>query len=79
MTRKAVMSKDFVLDYDTIEFLANNEICIRNEKECLIYNTYGVKHFVQTFDSPLIKIISGTSSRYYTFILEDTVEKVKLK
>ncbi len=74
-----IMSKDFVLDYDTIEFLANNEICIRNEKECLIYNTYGVKHFVQTFDSPLIKIISGTSSRYYTFILEDTVEKVKLK
>lgn len=74
-----ILSEDFVLDYDTIEFLANNEICIRNEKECLIYNTYGVKHFAQTFDSPLIKIISGASSRYYTFILEDTVEKVKLK
>lgn len=74
-----ILSKDFALDYDTVEFLANNEICIRNEKECQIYNTYGVKHFAYKFDSPLYKIISGASSREYTFILEDTVEKVRLK
>ncbi len=74
-----ILSKDFKMDYDTVEFLANNEICIRNEKECQIYNTYGVKHFTYTFDSPLYKIISGNSSREYTFVLEDTVEKVRLK
>ncbi len=74
-----VLSKDFVLDYDTIEFLADNEICIRNDTECLIYNTYGVKHFAYTFDVPIYKILSGSSSRNYTFILEGTTEKVKLK
>lgn len=74
-----ILSKDFALDYDTVEFLANNEICIRNEKECQIYNTYGVKHFASNFDNPLYKILSGISSLEYTFILEDTVEKVRIK
>ncbi len=74
-----VLSKDFALDYDTIEFLANNEICIRNEKECQIYNTYGVKHFSYTYDTPLFKVLSGRSSRDYTFVLEGKIEKVKLK
>lgn len=74
-----ILSKDFALDYDTVEFLANNEICIRNERECQIYNTYGVKHFDCKFDDPLYKIISGASNLEYTFILEDTVEKVRIK
>ena len=61
------------------EFLANDEICIRNDTQCLIYNTYGVKHFAYTFDVPIFQILSGASSRSYTFILEGTTEKVKLK
>jgi hypothetical protein len=74
-----VLSKDFALDYSAIEFLANDEICIRNDTQCMIYNTYGVKHFTHTFDVPIFQILSGTSSRSYTFILEGTTEKVKLK
>ena len=74
-----VLSKDFSLDYSAIEFLANDEICIRNDTQCLIYNTYGVKHFAYTFDVPIFQILSGASSRSYTFILEGTTEKVKLK
>ena len=74
-----ILSKDFALDYDTVEFLSNNEICIRNQKECLIYNTYGVKHFAYTFDVPLYNIMAGSTGRDYTFIFEDTVEKVRLK
>ena len=74
-----VLSKDFALDYNTIEFLANDEICIRSNTQCLIYNTYGVKHFTHTFDVPIYQILSGATSRSYTFILEGTTEKVKLK
>ena len=74
-----VLSKDFAQDYQTIEFLDNNEICIRNSKECLIYNTYGVKHFSYTFDVPLYTVLSGYTGRSYTFIMEGAVEKVKLK
>lgn len=74
-----VLSKDFALDYNTIEFLANDEICIRSNTQCLIYNTYGVKHFTHTFDIPIYQILSGATSRSYTFILEGTTEKVKLK
>lgn len=74
-----VLSKDFAMDYNEVEFLANNEICIRNDTRCLIYNTYGVKHFAYTFDVPLFKIVAGSSPLSYTFIMEGTTEKVKLK
>lgn len=74
-----VLKKDFTLDYTSIGFLANNEICIQNETSCLIYNTYGVKHFEHTFNESLYGVLSGSSGREYTFILEGTTEKVKLK
>lgn len=74
-----VLSKDFDMDYDTIEFLENNQICILNTNECMIYNTYGVQHFRYNFDVPIYKVIAGTTERNYTFLLEGTTEKVKLK
>ena len=74
-----VMSKDFTMDYNEVEFLTNNEICIRNDTQCLIYNTYGVRHFAYTFDVPLFQIIAGKSALSYTFIMEGTTEKVRLK
>lgn len=74
-----ILSKDFAMDYDKVELLPNNEICIQNQKECLIYNTYGVKHFSCSFDEPLYHVIAGSTGRNYTFIFEDTVEKVRLK
>lgn len=76
---KHLLGKDFTLDYEGIEFLENGEICIHNADECLIYNTYGVKKFQYTFETPLYKIMSGSTQTSYTFILEGTTEKVRLK
>ena len=67
------------MDYQDIEFLKNHEICIRNEYECEIYTLRGVKRFSYKFDQALHKIFSDSLSRRYTFILDDAIEKVKLK
>ena len=73
------MSKDFTMDYENVDFLGNGEICIRNATECQIYNTYGVKKFSYTFDTPLYDVISDGSQNGYIFIMEGTTEKVRLK
>ena len=76
---KHVLSKDFTMDYENVDFLGNGEICIRNATECQIYNTYGVKKFSYTFDTPLYDVISDGSQNGYIFIMEGTTEKVRLK
>lgn len=76
---KHILSKDFTMDYENVDFLGNGEICIRNATECQIYNTYGVKKFSYTFDTPLYDVISDGSQNGYIFIMEGTTEKVRLK
>lgn len=76
---KHILSKDFTMDYENVDFLGNGEICIHNATECQIYNTYGVKKFSYTFDTPLYDIISDGSQNGYIFIMEGTTEKVRLK
>lgn len=76
---KHVLSKDFSMDYESVGFLSNDEICIRNADECMIYNTYGVKKFAYSFDTPLYAVMSGNTQTSYTFILEGKTEKVRLK
>lgn len=73
------LEKEFKMDYQDIEFLGNHEICIRNEYECEIYTLRGVKRFEYKFDHMLHKIFSGGIGRQYTFILDDAMQKVKLK
>lgn len=74
-----VMEKDFAMEYTDIEFLSNNEICIRNENTCDIYTIRGIYKFHHEFEETVYKIIPGGSGLNYTFVLEDATEKVRLK
>lgn len=74
-----VMEKDFEKEYDSIEFLSNDEICIMNGNSCDIYTLHGIYKFHYDFDREIYKIIPGTSSLNYTFVLKDVTERVRLK
>lgn len=74
-----VMEKDFDLEYSRIEFLSNNEICIRNENACDIYTMRGIYKFHYEFDQALYQILPGGAGLNYTFVLRDATEKVRLK
>ncbi len=79
MKGKSVLSKDFDMDYSRIGFLGNNEICVTSDVECRIYSLYGVERFHHTFDRKLYHVMSGVTQLNYTFILDGTTEKVRLK
>ena len=76
---RIVMEKDFNLEYTQIEFLSNNEVCVRNENICDIYTLRGVYKFHYEFDQALYRVLPGVSSLNYTFVLNDVTEKVRLK
>lgn len=76
---KLVIEKDFDLDYTSIEFLSNNEICIMSENACDIYSIKGIYKFHYEFKQNLYKVIPGGMGLNYTFILRDATEKVRLK
>ncbi len=76
---KIVMEKDFSMDYTDIEFLSNDEVCIRSETVCDIYTLRGVHKFHYEFDRTLHRVIPGGSDLNYTFVLSDVTEKVRLK
>ena len=73
------MEQDTSLPYSSVEFIGNNEVCIRSQYACEIYTIHGIKKFVYTFDNELYKILSGRDSQSYTFVIEKTVEEVRLK
>ena len=79
MNGSTVMENDTQIAYDTIEFLDNNEICVRDANQCEIYTIHSIKKFAYTFDSKLYKILSGSGSTSYTFILENETDEVRLK
>lgn len=79
MSGKLVLEKDISMEYTDIEFLSNNEICIRNEDTCDIYTIHGIYKFHHEFEQKLYRIIPGNSGLNYTLVLEDTTEKVRLK
>ncbi len=76
---KLRLEQDFRMPYQSVEFLDNHEICIRDEYQCEIYTLRGVKKFAYKFDDALYKIFSTKSGRRYTFILDGILQKVKLK
>ena len=79
MSGKLVLEKDISMEYTDVEFLSNNEICIRNEDTCDIYTIHGIYKFHHEFEQKLYRIIPGNSGLNYTLVLEDTTEKVRLK
>lgn len=79
MEGRLCLEQSFKMSYQSIEFLANHEICIRNEYECEIYTLRGIKKFDYKFDNTLYKIFSGGTDRCYTFILDGVMERIKLR
>lgn len=76
---KRILRKNFSMDYESVEFLQNDEICIRSGTELLLYNTYGVKKFAYTFDTAFYGVLSGHGQTEYIFILEGRTDRVRLK
>ena len=79
MKGELVMETDFDLDYDTVEFLANDEICIRNKYVCDLYTIRGVYKFHYEFDEELYQVLAEGRGLNYTFVLSNATEKVRLK
>lgn len=79
MKGTVVMERDFSMEYDAVEFLSNNEICIRNANSCELYTIRGIYKFHYDFDQELYCIIPGGTEQNYTFILEGITESVRLK
>lgn len=76
---KIVMENDTELFYDTIRFLSNNEICVRNEEQCELFTKHSVKKFSYTFDNRFLYAESLDRYQNYLLIFQGTTEEVRLK
>lgn len=74
-----VMENDTKILYDSISFLENNEICIRNRQECELITIHSIKKFAYTFEQDLYYIASKDRYQNYVFVLDNTMEEVRLK
>ena len=74
-----VMEKDLDMEYTAVEFLSNNEVCVRNESACGLYTIHGIYKFHHEFDQKLYQILPEGNGLNYTFVLSDATEKVRLK
>lgn len=74
-----VMENDTMMAYEWVEFLSNNEICIRNDHECELYTIHSIKKFSYMFDEELYKVIPQGLGADYIFILDGTTEEVRLQ
>ena len=74
-----VMENDTALAYTRIEFLDNNEICVRDDYHCEIFTIHSIRKFAYTFDKELYKILSGSDTAAYTFIMKGEIDEVRLK
>lgn len=76
---KTIMENDTDVAYDNIEFLSNNEICVRNATQCEIFTIHSIRKFTYEFDKELVKVFATNRDPYYAFIFKDTIEEVRLK
>lgn len=74
-----VFSQNFSMEYSEITFLENDEICIRNDLECAIYNLRGIEKFHYNFKSNIWKIFSTGRGREYNFLMNGETQKIRLK
>jgi hypothetical protein len=79
MRGKSIMEADTALAYDSIEFLPNHEICVKNNYECTIYTIHSIEKFSYTFDREIYKILPQGIGANYIFIMEGTTEEVRLQ
>ncbi len=76
---KIRMETDFSLEYDSVSFLSNGEICVANETACDLYTVRGVYRFHYEFENILHCIIPGKMGLNYSFVMDDETQKVRLK
>lgn len=74
-----VTENDTDIRYDYIGFLANNEICVRNETQCELFTIHGIKKFEYTFDESLRYVQSQGGIQNYVFLFQEMMEEVRLK
>lgn len=74
-----VLSKDFDLEYQEIQFLGNDEICVRNDMECAIYTLRGVEKFHANFEKSIFQVLSAGGIRDYILLTEGKTQKIRLK
>lgn len=79
MKGNMIMEQEFAMEYNNIEFVRKNEVCISNSSSCDIYTTRGIYKFHYDFDEDLYKVISTSGGLNYTFIRSGVTEKVRLK
>lgn len=79
MNGKTVMENDTGIAYDRIEFLENNEICVRDEWNCEIFTIHSIRKFAYSFDKELYKILSGADRQSYTFVMNGEIDEVRLR
>lgn len=79
LSGNTAMENDTAIAYDRIEFLDNNEVCVRDDYNCEIYTIHSIRKFSYKFDQPLYKILSGTDTQSYTFVLSGETDEVRLK
>lgn len=79
MKGTVIMERDFSMEYESVELLSNDEICIRNTNSCELYTIRGIYKFHYDFDKELYQVIPGGTDRNYIFILDGVTENVRLK
>ncbi len=79
MNGSVIMENDTSMAYDSIEFLANNEICVTNDYECELYTVHSIKKFAYTFDTEIYKVLSQGKGANYIFIRDGVTEEVRLQ
>lgn len=79
MNGSVIMENDTTIPYSNIEFLDNNEICVRDAHRCELFTIHSIRKFSCTFDDELFKILSGGDSVSYTFVLENETNEVRLR
>lgn len=73
------MTQNLDMNYSEVGFLENDEICVRNELECSIYNLKGKRKFHSNFEKSIWKVFSTKNSTEYIFMMDKETQKVRLK
>ena len=79
MNGSTVMENDTELAYKKIEFLDNNEVCVRDDMHCELFTIHSIKKFSYTFDRELYKVLSGADEQNYTFVMSGETDEVRLR
>lgn len=74
-----VMEHDTSILYDSIFFMENNEICVKDDSNCELFTVHSIKKFQSEFDHKLQYIVPMGGSQNYVFIFEDEILEVRLR